>query len=331
MKIFKKVIILLTLIGIMILVSGCSIGETWDVLWGHNKTEDTGVTNTIETYDPNAITVDESVTAPVFNVDLEGSYTYAIDEPAKELKVEAAEEADGEVTYQWYVNGVDSNGGGQAVAGATTDTYIPDTSKEGRFYYFVVATHTVNKKMNLATSQIAEVIVDPTALPAEEAVNAEGWVETEDGWIYNDSEGVAQTGWIQDGDNWHYLGEDGIMKSGWIQDEGKWYCLDDKGMIVMGWVQEGDDWYYFDESGNMKTGFVDNGGKWYCFAEDGKLKKSAWTSYNKRYFYSTEDGSLAIGWTKIDGSYYYFSPEGVMRYDTEMEGKWLNPDGRLAE
>ena len=326
----KKIIILLSLVGLMTLFSGCSIKETWDVLWGHNEKKDEQ-TDVQTTYDPNAIQVDESVTAPKFTKDLEGSRTYAVNEEAKPIEVEAAEEAEGEVTYQWYVNTVDSNGGGEQIIGATENAYIPDTSKDGRFYYFAVATHTVDNKMNLSTSKIMEIIVDPEALPAEEAKKQPGWVETEEGHIYNDEEGKPKKGWIQDGDKWYFTGEDGLMKTGWVQDDNKWYVLGEKGDMQTGWYKDDDKWYYLGDNGIMQTGFVVDGGKKYCLTQDGIMKTSAWTEHDNKWFYSKEDGSLAIGWEELKGSWYYFSPEGVMRYDTEIEGKWLNPDGRLAE
>jgi FOG: Glucan-binding domain (YG repeat) len=319
MKMLKKGIILLSLIGIMTMLSGCSIGETWDILWGHNEAnnndEETEVP--VVTYDPDTVQVDESVSAPTFQLDLEGSSTYAINQPAQVLAVAASATDGGEITYQWYVNTVNSNGGGEPVVGATGTELTPDTSKDGRFYYFVVATHTIDKKMNLATSGIAEVIIDEE-LVLEDVLAAaepqEGWQEGEAGWSYIDEEGNA-------------------IASQFIEIDSNKYYFNEEHLMQIGWAEIGGQWFYFDEKGIMETGWITEDGKQFGFNEDGTLKTSEWTTgegYN-RWFYSKENGALATGWESIDGSWYYFSPEGVMRYDCEIEGKWLNGDGRLAE
>lgn len=314
MKILKRGIAITSIIMAMVLFTGCSIGETWDVLWGHNETESTTEAST--TYDPDAIKVDESVSAPKFSQNLGDSKTYAINDKAEELKVEADKEAEGEVTYQWYVNTVDSNGGGEQIAGATAAAYTPDTSKDGRFYYFVVATHTVDKKMNLSTSEIAEIIVDPDQEPAKEKepeAPKKGWVEVKKGWVYYNDDGKR-------------------IKNKTVEIEGKKYNFDDKGLMRTGWYEGKKNWLYFGEDGAMKTGeFIEDGGKRYYLDDKGRMKKEAWVEgEGGKWYYATAEGALATGWNELKGDWYYFSPEGVMRYDTEIEGKWLNPDGKLA-
>ena len=311
MKMLKKGIIIAGLMIVCTLFSGCSIKETWDILWGHNEKEGEGANVPVVPLDPNAVQVDESVSAPVFTQDLEGSEVYAIDEQAKELWVEAAAEAEGVVTYQWYVNTVDSNGGGEQVVGATENTFTPATSEAGRYYYFVVATHTVDKKMNLSTSSVAGIIVDADKIPEEEVVQR-GWIDTEEGWSYYNDNGEA-------------------LVNEFVEEGGKKYYMDEQGLMATGWVEAEGDWYYFDDAGIEQTGFVVVDGKKYCLAVDGKMRQSAWIDSDGKWFYATENGSLAIEWEKIDGAWYYFNPEGVMRYDTEIEGKWLNPNGKLAE
>ena len=313
MKMLKRGTIVLGLMVATTLFSGCSIGETWDVLWGHNDTEEATIPATA--YDPDAVQVDESVSAPKFTQDLEGSQKYAINDKAEELRVEAAEEAEGEVTYQWYVNTVDSNGGGEQVVGATTNTYTPDTSKEGRSYYFVVATHAIGKKINLSTSKVAEIIIDPDQEPAqekEEEKPKKGWIETENGWTYYENDG-------------------NMAKNKAVEVEGKKYYFSDEGIMQTGWVKPKVNWYYFGEDGAMWTStFIEDGGKKYCVDQDGKMRTSAWIEDNGQWLYATEDGSLAVGWVELKGDWYSFTADGVMRSNVAFEGKWLNPDGRLA-
>ena len=318
MKMLKKVIIVVSLMIATTLFTGCSIGETWDLLWGHND-KDAPVAPA-STYDPNAVKVDESVSAPRFTQDLEGSRSYAVNDKAEELRVEAAEEAEGVVTYQWYVNTVDSNGGGEPIVGATTNIYTPDTSKEGRLYYFVVATHEIDKKINLSTSAIAEVFVDPEQEPAPEEVEAgeeeakKGWVETEKGWRYYDDNGE-------------------LVKSKTMEVDGKKYRFTKKGYMLTGWYEGKKGWYFFGDDGAMVTStFIEDGGKNYHLAKNGIMSASKWLegSGSNTWYYATEDGSLAVGWIEIEGDWYSFTSEGVMRYDEGFDGKWLNPDGKLA-
>lgn len=77
------------------------------------------------------------------------------------LTCEAGITGEGTVTYQWYKNNVNSNGGGTPIEGATEVTYQVDTSAEGKDYYYVVATNTVGNTVSMATSTVTEVTVIP--------------------------------------------------------------------------------------------------------------------------------------------------------------------------
>ena len=55
---------------------------------------------------------------------------------ADALTVEATV-SEGTLSYQWYRNNVDSNGGGTAIDGATEATYTPPTTESGTIYYYV--------------------------------------------------------------------------------------------------------------------------------------------------------------------------------------------------
>jgi len=314
MKILKKGIVLVSLVIVATLFTGCSVAETWDVLWGSNKTGDEAMPST--TFDPDAVKVDESVAAPRFSKDLEGSRTYAINDKAEELVVEAEEEAEGEVTYQWYVNTVDSNGGGEQVAGATANAYTPKTDQEGRFYYFVVATHAVDKKINLSTSAIAEIIIDPDQEPEvvqEEATRMDGWVETDEGWQYYDEENQPATN-----------------KS--MEIEGKNYRFNKEGIMLTGWHKGKTYWYFYNDDGAMAMDtYIEDGGKKYHVNEKGRMASLSWVENgDNTWSYALEDGAIAIGWNELKGDWYYFDEAGVMVQNAGIDGKWLNPDGRLA-
>lgn len=313
MKMIKKGIFFVFVLAGVTLLSGCSVKETWDILWGSDKevTEDKPEE---KKEDPNAVEVDESVEAPKFKADLKGSSTYAIGDKAKELKVEATVKGEGEISYQWYMNTVDSNGGGTQIEGATSSKYRPDTSKDGYFYYFVVATNTIDQKKNLATSKITEVHIDPELEPAPD-------------------EGELKKGWGQDKKGWYYVDKDGnkvVNKAQKI--EKVTYVFDKKGYLKTGWQQIKKKWYYFNkEDGKLKTGMFEEDGKKYFLGKNGAMT-IGWVKSDDYWLYTDEKGVIQVDeWIQIDGAWYYFNNDGIMITNAEIDGKWLNPDGKLAE
>lgn len=311
----KKGLIAAVLLGSITVLSGCSIKDTWDILWGHNEEKGTEADSAtkVETFDPDAVKVDDSVEAPKFKPNLKGSSTYAVGDKAKELKVEASVKGEGKITYQWYVNTVDSNGGGAKIDGATDVKYTPDTSKDGYYYYFVVATNTIGKNINLTTSKMKEIIVDPDAEPAAK-------------------EGEAKKGWNQDKKGWYYLNKKGKKVKDKVQEiEGSSYGFDKKGYMLTGWKEVKGKWYFFDDKGIMATGSLEQDGKKYFMSAKGDMH-IGWLDGDGNWLYAKEDGVLVVDeWIKIDGAWYYFNEDGVMLSNCSVDGKWLNPDGKLAE
>ena len=308
----KKGILAVMLVGCMTFLSGCSLGETWELLWGNHKSESEESTAQ-DVFDPNAIKVDENVEAPKFSKNLEGKAAYAVGDKAKALAVEAKVEGDGEISYQWYKNTVDSNGGGMKIEGATEAKYTPDTSEEGYWYYFVVATNTVNKAVNMTTSDIVEIHVDPNKEPAPK-------------------EGEETPGWAQDKNGWYYVADNGNrVKGKWKEVKGKWYLFDKKGYMLTGWQEVKDIWYYLNDDGAMATGFITVDGKKYYLNDKGQMNVG-WLDGSGSWYYSGSDGALKVSeWVEIDDSWYYFNEDGIMLTNCEVDGKWLNPDGKLAE
>ena len=103
------------------------------------------------------------VAKPEFTVNLEGSVTYGVNAEAEPLKVEAKVSDSGTISYQWYRNMTNSNGGGTIIEGATADTYTPDTTEEKTVYYYVVATNTIDSSSKGTTSETVEIIVNQEA------------------------------------------------------------------------------------------------------------------------------------------------------------------------
>ena len=102
--------------------------------------------------------VDESLEAPVFTTDLDGSESVLVGKP---VTIEACAEVSdgGSVTYQWFSNNVRSNGGGTRIQGVTEAFYTPETSEPGTAYYYVVAINNHDDHINLSASAPFEVRV----------------------------------------------------------------------------------------------------------------------------------------------------------------------------
>ena len=144
----------------VVLLSGCSFSETVDNILGKTeKVVEDEFSSAPEKKD--VMIVDPNMAKPSFSVNLEGSIQFAVGTEATPLTVEAAVSDGGTVTYQWYVNNVNSNGGGDKVAGATENTCVPETKEEGTWYYYVVATNTKDNHIAKSTSGTMEVSIVP--------------------------------------------------------------------------------------------------------------------------------------------------------------------------
>lgn len=225
-------------------VAVCLLGVT--LLGGCRSTEEEqGQAATVATAsevaaldDPDAVKADASLEKPEFTVNLSGSISVHMQEEASPLKAEAVVNDGGTVTYQWYKNSVNSNGGGTPIEGATENTCVPEVTAEGITYYYVVATNTVDKSLSKSVSSTIEVQVLP----------AGSWIESESGWWYKYEDGSYPA-------------------SCWKKIDGEWYSFDDSGYMRSGeWYQEGDAWYYLNPDGSMAHDTVVDG---YTLDSDG--------------------------------------------------------------
>ena len=209
------------LVGTMML-SGCSVSGTMDKILGHTeKVVDQEASSASEKKDVK--TVDPNMEKPAFTANLEGSIQFAVGTEATPLTVEAVVNDGGTVTYQWYSNNVNTNGGGDKIEGQTQSTFVPDTTEEGARYYYVVATNNKGDSISKSTSTVVEVNIVPEGTWVDEEVGRrfqlfDGSYATSvwkdiDGQRYAFNEnGVVRTGWFQDGDgSWYYLNPDGTM------------------------------------------------------------------------------------------------------------------------
>ena len=168
----RRIIFLAACMCSVVFLSGCSTDSLMDKMMGTETTVSSSASVDISKEDSDAVHVDANLEKPVLSVNPVESLQIPVGNTSGKLTCEAGITGEGTVTYQWYKNNVNSNGGGTPIEGATEVTYQVDTSAEGKDYYYVVATNTVGNTVSMATSTVTEVTVIP----------AGKWVQNENGW-----------------------------------------------------------------------------------------------------------------------------------------------------
>ena len=112
---------------------------------------------------------------PKFGLNSSQEVSYKIgDNNPEPLKANASVNDGGTLSYQWYINNVNSNENGQPINNAIGDTYIPDLDVAGTYYYYVIVTnnnesseitgaHMIQKASSVYTVKVAanhEIIYD---------------------------------------------------------------------------------------------------------------------------------------------------------------------------
>lgn len=173
------------------------------------------------------------------------------------------------------------------------------------------------------------------------AYAAEGWAQSNNKWVYYDSQGYKITNaWKKGADGlWRYLDDYGEMAvNSWVEEE---YYVDANGIMAAdkwlklterdSWTnQEEYTWYYFGSSGRKITdSWKKISDKWYHFDSNGEME-TGWIMNDM--YYTGDDGAMRTGWQKLyapndeykedyagppiedgedDGKYwYYFSGNG---------------------
>ena len=169
-----------------------------------------------------------------------------------------------------------------------------------------------------------------------------GWVETSEGWQYNDENGILlKNSWLFDKEAklYCYLDENGFRKTGWFKDKEIWYLLDSKGVMLTGWQDKDGSKYFLKSSGAMITGWhkesvsqstkntgttttgsevIDN---WYYLNSNGSMK-TGWLSDGGKWYFLNESGIMQKGWLISNNSKYYLNADGSMATGTKtIEGK----------
>ena len=110
----------------------------------------------------------------------------------------------GAPTYQWYSNATNSNTGGTAIAGATTNSYTPPGATIGTFYYYCVVTLSGQGCGTVATN-VATVIViaDPiiTTQPTASQTMCVGGIPSSLTTAYSGGTGTASYQWYSNTSN----------------------------------------------------------------------------------------------------------------------------------
>ena len=186
----KSILIPVALLCGALLFSGCSFGQVVDRFVGRNKQLTDTVIATSEQTADEALTIDESLEAPVFAQDLTGAMT-VIQGSVFKLQAEAAVSDGGTVTYQWYRNNVNANGGGTQIGGATDTVVEVDTTEAKSVFYYVVATNRHGESVNMSVSGVFGVTIIPEG----------SWEQDDTGFRYVQQDGTnpADTPMIVDG------------------------------------------------------------------------------------------------------------------------------------
>ncbi len=160
MKKMKLVFLTTAICGSMML-SGCSFRQVVNRFLDRSAKEAENVitTSSVTEKEP-AMMIDDSLNKPVYDNDLTGAVT-VVQGSALKLETAASVSDGGTVTYQWYSNNVNSNGGGTIISGATDPVYTVDTSEAQTTFYYVVATNTHDDAINMSVSGVYQVTVWP--------------------------------------------------------------------------------------------------------------------------------------------------------------------------
>ena len=153
-----KLVVLTTAVCGSMLLSGCSFRQAVNRFLDRSAKEADNVIATPEPEKEDAMMIDDSLEAPAFDNDLTGSIT-VVQGSALQLESTASDADGGTVTYQWYCNNVNANGGGTKISGATEPVYTVDTSEAATTFYYVVATNTHGDAINMSVSGTYQVTV----------------------------------------------------------------------------------------------------------------------------------------------------------------------------
>ena len=115
----RRIIFLAACMCSVVFLSGCSTDSLMDKMMGTETTVSSSASVDISKEDSDAVHVDANLEKPVFSVNPVESLQIPVGNTSGKLTCEAGITGEGTVTYQWYKNNVNSNGGGTPIEGAT--------------------------------------------------------------------------------------------------------------------------------------------------------------------------------------------------------------------
>ncbi len=176
------------------------------------------------------------------------------------------------------------------------------------------------------------------------------WLKIDGSVYYFDADGICETGWFTYGGkqyyaskktgalyvkkwkntkkNSYYLCANGVMAAdGWHKIKGKYYCFSRKGRLIRdSLVTINGKTYGTDADGAQITdSFYDIGGNTYYFNSKGIRIQNKWKKIKKKYYYFDENGVLLKNQWIGD---YYVGPTGARLTDCEIDGYYLDEDGK---
>lgn len=252
MRNVKKGLLIGAALFCMPMLTACSFRETLGILWNsEDKEEAEDTKNKVQL---EGAEINPNVEKPVINNEMGEPVTYDYNAEAEALVIDAAVSDGGTLSYQWYRNNVDSNGGGTPIEGAVESTYTPPTDVEGTSYYYAVVTNTLEEGIQLTTSGTKCVTVNEAPaeeVAPEEAPAEESAPEAEQQEILTTAEGL-QGSWVSDevGKKFQYT-DGNFAVSKWETINNERYVFDENGYLRVGWYQEGENWFYLDGNGVM--------------------------------------------------------------------------------
>ena len=145
---------------------------------------------------------------------------------------------------------------------------------------------------------------------------------------YFNEDGIPVSGWFTFNDKSYYSDENGYLNYGLLKVEDHTYYQDENGICKSGWQTIDEVQHYFDENGEMSVGLTEIEGVTYYFDENGAIL-TGWQIIGEDTYYCNEEGIVQTGWQEIDGETYYFNETGIMQKDQEIDGKWVDSDGKV--
>lgn len=229
----KKGLLALFVLGCVPTLSACTFSNTLKLLWNSEEAEKGGSeTSKPENSSTKPVTVDTNIEKPSLSESFGQTYDYSLNGTAEAMTVEASVSDGGTLSYQWYRNNVDSNGGGTLIPDAVDSSFTPPTDKAGTSFYYVVVTNTIGESVQYSVSYTNRVNIAETEEAGEEA-SAAGWQDADGQWWYVREDGsypVSQ--WENIGDTWYVFNENGYVVTGWYTENDKWYYLDESGAML---------------------------------------------------------------------------------------------------